>query len=64
MGTLPENLKLQRIVPLKEAAELRGCSEDTIKRHHPDKIIKVSARRLGMRLADALMLGADSAGAA
>jgi len=48
--------ELQRIVSLKEAAFLRGVSEDTLRRREPDKIIRVSPRRLGMRLADALMV--------
>jgi hypothetical protein len=45
-----------RIVPLAEAARLAGISQDGLLRHHRDKIIKLSPRRLGMRQADALML--------
>ena len=46
----------KRIVPLATAAELRGVSVDTLKRREPEKIIRLSPRRLGMRLADALLL--------
>lgn len=49
--------ELQRIVDLKEAARLSGLSRDTLKRRHIDKIIRLSPRRVGMRVRDALMLG-------
>ena len=54
--TLSAELELERIVPLQQAAELRSTSVDTLKRRHPDKIIRLSPRRNGMRLRDALML--------
>jgi hypothetical protein len=54
-------LELQRIISLTEAAHLRGVSVDTIKRQHRDQIIRLSPRRLGMRLQDALMLPAPNA---
>jgi hypothetical protein len=50
--------ELQRIVDLKEASRLSGLSRDTLKRRHLNKIIKLSPRRVGMRVCDALMLGA------
>jgi hypothetical protein len=49
-------VELQRIVDLKEASRLSGLSVDGIKRHHSDKIIDLSPRRRGMRIADALLL--------
>jgi hypothetical protein len=49
-------LELQRFVSLDEAARLSGMSRDTLQRRHPDKIKRISTRRLGMRLRDALML--------
>jgi hypothetical protein len=52
----PSRLELQRIAPLSEAAKLSGLSEDSLKRHHRDKIKQLSPRRLGMRVRDALML--------
>ena len=47
---------LDRIVTLKEAAEISSMSVDTWKRKHPDKIIRLSERRHGVRLRDALFL--------
>ena len=48
---------LDRIVPLKEAAKMRGVSVDTLRRTDRDKFIGLSDNRLGMRVRDALMLG-------
>jgi hypothetical protein len=49
-------IELNRIVPLSEAARLRGVSVDTIKRtpRLARKIIQVSQRRKGMRVRDAI----------
>jgi hypothetical protein len=52
----PSEIELQRIVSLKEAAKLQGSSTDTIRRRQPDKIIRISPRRVGMRLRDALLV--------
>jgi hypothetical protein len=49
-------VELQRIVSFKEAIRLSGLSRDTLKRKYRDKIIKLSPRRLGMRLGDVLSL--------
>jgi hypothetical protein len=49
-------IELERIVPLDEAAQLSSVSEDTLKRNHRDKLVRLSPRRLGMRVRDALML--------
>jgi hypothetical protein len=59
--TAEHDLALARIVTLREAAQLAGCSEDTLKRRHSEKIIRLSPRRLGMRLKDALFLTDDTA---
>jgi hypothetical protein len=45
-----------RIVSMAEAARLSGISEDGLRRHYPEKLIRLSPRRVGMRLGDALML--------
>jgi hypothetical protein len=50
------NIELERIAPLTEAAKLSSLSPDTLAREHSDKIIKLSPRRSGMRVRDALML--------
>jgi hypothetical protein len=47
-------IELMRIATLREAAKLRGVSVRTLKRNDPDLIIKVSPRRMGMRVGDAL----------
>ena len=53
---LSPELELEQIVGLQKVEKLSGLSSDSWKRHHPDKIIKLSPRRLGVRLRDALML--------
>jgi hypothetical protein len=52
----PTPIELQRIATLAEAAHLAGVSEETLKRHHAEKIIRLSPRRLGMRVGVALKL--------
>jgi hypothetical protein len=53
---LPPGLELERIISLQEAAKVSDLSADSWKRHHQDKLVKLSPRRLGVRLRDALML--------
>ena len=53
------DIELERIVSLKEAVRLSGMSEDTLKRRHSDKIMRLSPGRLGMRIRDALMMGGE-----
>jgi hypothetical protein len=57
--TLSFEIEMERIVPLKEAARLAGCSPDTLKRNHRNKIVQISDRRIGMRVRDALQLEAE-----
>jgi hypothetical protein len=47
-------IERRRIVPLAEGAKLRGVSIDTLKRTMRHKFIKLSPRRLGIRVGDAL----------
>lgn len=49
-------LELERVAPMPEASHLSGLSEDSLRRHHPDKIIDLSPRRQGMRVRDALTI--------
>jgi hypothetical protein len=49
-------LELLRVVPMPEAERLSGVSADTLERAHPDKIVRPSKHRRGMRVAHALML--------
>jgi hypothetical protein len=60
---LPDDLlkwpvELLRIVEPPEVERISTLSWDTIKRNHRDKIIRLSERRVGMRVGDALMLNA------
>jgi hypothetical protein len=49
-------LELLRFAPMDEAARLSSLSPDTLEREHSDKVKKLSKRRNGMRVLDALML--------
>jgi hypothetical protein len=49
-------LELLRIVEMEEAERLSSLSAETLVREHNDKIMKLSSRRNGMRVAHALML--------
>jgi len=51
---LRPDLELQRVISLRQAAEIRGVSADTLRRRFPQIIIKLSPRRVGVRLCDAL----------
>ena len=53
---LSPEFELERIISLQTTEKVSGLSADSWKRHHADKIIKMSPRRLGVRLRDALML--------
>jgi hypothetical protein len=45
-----------RIAEPEEAERLSSTSWDTLQRNHPEKIIHLSKRRVGMRVGHALML--------
>jgi hypothetical protein len=58
---LPDDLKqwpieMLRVAPPAETERLSSLSWDTIEREHPDKIVRLSKRRVGMRVGHALML--------
>ena len=58
-STNPDNLtalERRRIVRAKEAAELRGVSPNSIRRHLKDKAIQLGPRSVGYRIADVLEL--------
>jgi hypothetical protein len=52
-----ELLERRRILTLQKVAKLTSLSTDALKRNYPDKIKRLSARRLGMSIADALAIG-------
>jgi hypothetical protein len=45
-----------RIIPLAEAVELSSISDDGWRRHHASKLIKLSPKRIGVRLRHALFI--------
>jgi hypothetical protein len=49
-------LELLRIAPMPECERLSSADTDTLKRAYPDKIVKISPRREGMRVIDALLI--------
>ena len=54
--------ELDRILSIDEVVALSGLSRDTIRRHHSHLIRRLSPRRLGIRLGDALtMIGGNAA---
>jgi hypothetical protein len=57
----PSWIELQRFVTIEEAVRLSGLSRDTLLRRHGDKIKRISMRRLGIRLCDALQLSNPAA---
>jgi hypothetical protein len=58
----PDWLDLESIIPLRaparerDAERITGLSEDTLKRKHRDRVRKLSDRRCGMKLRDALAI--------
>jgi hypothetical protein len=50
-------LDRRRVLPLGEVTELTGLSRDSIYRHYGHLIRRLSPRRVGMRLGDALKIG-------
>jgi transcriptional regulator GlxA family with amidase domain len=58
---LSPEIELRRVLPLEQVTEITNLSRDTLKRNFQDKIIRLSPRRLGMRLSDALAIGRSAA---
>jgi hypothetical protein len=52
--------ELLRIASLPEAERLSGLSDDSLRRHHADRLIELGPRRIGMRVIDALMIKRSS----
>jgi hypothetical protein len=52
-------IELLRVAPPPECEKLSSADWDTLKRNHPDKVVKVSRRREGMRVGHALMLASE-----
>ena len=60
LGHIPlkRDLELERLVSLAEASDLTGLSIDSLRRHYSHLIRRLSPRRLGIKLRDALGIGA------
>jgi hypothetical protein len=52
-------VELLRIAEPAEVERLSTLSWDTIERNHRDKIVRLSKRRVGMRVGHALMLESE-----
>jgi hypothetical protein len=50
----PLEIEARRLVSIAEAAQLLSVSRDTIRRQYSDKFVRVSTRRLALRLRDIL----------
>jgi hypothetical protein len=46
----------KRIISMDQAERLSSLSEDGWREHHPDKVVRLSPKRVGVRLEDALFL--------
>jgi hypothetical protein len=52
----PTWLELESVRPMPEVERITSLSSDTLKRRHGDKVKKLSLRREGMKLKDALAI--------
>ena len=53
----PTAFELERMLTLDQVAEFSGLSKDGIRRHYAHLIRRLSPRRVGMKLRDALTIG-------
>jgi hypothetical protein len=53
-------IELERVVPIAEAERITSLSRDGLQRHHRDKIVRLSPRRVGMRLRDVLAIASGT----
>lgn len=59
VGLLNWPVEMLRVAEREECERLSSLSWDTLKRKHPDKVVKLSERRVGMRVGHVLMLGQE-----
>jgi hypothetical protein len=58
----PTWLELEAVRPFKpDIEEITGLSTDTVKRRYPQLVVKLSARRVGMKLRNALAIANGTA---
>jgi hypothetical protein len=58
---LPKELQGERIVSLQVASEISGLSVDAWKDNYPELILRLSPRRLGVKLRHVLNIGEPAA---
>ena len=46
----PTWLELESVTPMDEAEKVTSLDEDTLKRTYPEYVVRVSDRRIGMKL--------------
>jgi hypothetical protein len=54
----PTWIELESAIPPDRVEKITGLSWDSIKRHYRDKIVKLSPKRRGMKLRNALIIAA------
>jgi hypothetical protein len=54
LNVLRSEIEANRLVTIQEAARLMSLSTDTLRRRYAHKFVRVSQRRLAMRLHDVL----------
>jgi hypothetical protein len=52
----PTWLELERVISLPEAMSLTNLSDDTLKKEYRHLIVRLSPRRVGMKMSDALAI--------
>jgi hypothetical protein len=57
----PTWLELERVVSIAEAEQITSLSRDALQRHYREKIVRLSPRRVGMRLRDVLAIANSGA---
>jgi hypothetical protein len=57
----PNWLELRSIRPLSQVTQITSLSEDSLGRHYPHLIVKLSPRRRGMSLGNALAIARGEA---
>jgi hypothetical protein len=54
--TLPPELERERVLLMPEIERITSLSHDTITKYYADKLVRVSPRRIGMKLKDVLAI--------
>jgi hypothetical protein len=52
----PSWLELERVIPLVEVEDITNLSRDSLDRHHRDKYVRLSPRRIGMKMRNVLAI--------